>query len=100
MFDGSAILKPALARGSLRCLGCSSPDKFKKTIEKDPGLERRFQQVPVDAPNVEAATSILRGLRPRYERHHGVTIRCVTSRYVMLPAPVPTALFRHTPSKP
>lgn len=45
MFDGSAILKPALARGTLRCLGCSSPDKFKKTIEKDPGLERRFQQV-------------------------------------------------------
>jgi len=45
MLDGSAILKPALARGSLRCLGCSSPDKFKKTIEKDPGLERRFQQV-------------------------------------------------------
>jgi hypothetical protein len=45
MLDGSAILKPALARGTLRCLGCSSPDKFKKTIEKDPGLERRFQQV-------------------------------------------------------
>jgi hypothetical protein len=45
MFDGSAILKPALARGQLRCLGCSSPDKFKKTIEKDPGLERRFQLV-------------------------------------------------------
>jgi ATP-dependent Clp protease ATP-binding subunit ClpB len=47
MLDGSAILKPALARGTLRCLGCSSPDKFKKTIEKDPGLERRFQQVGV-----------------------------------------------------
>uniref|UniRef100_A0A383VK48 AAA+ ATPase domain-containing protein n=1 Tax=Tetradesmus obliquus TaxID=3088 RepID=A0A383VK48_TETOB len=74
MLDGSAILKPALARGTLRCLGCSSPDKFKKTIEKDPGLERRFQQVAVDPPNVEQATSILRGLRPRYERHHGITI--------------------------
>jgi hypothetical protein len=48
MLDGSAILKPALARGTLRCLGCSSPDKFKKTIEKDPGLERRFQQVGFD----------------------------------------------------
>lgn len=45
MVDGSAILKPALARGTLRCLGCTSPDKFKKTIERDPGLERRFQLV-------------------------------------------------------
>lgn len=52
MFDGSAILKPALARGQLRCLGCSSPDKFKKTIEKDPGLERRFQLVSVAQPKL------------------------------------------------
>eukprot|EP00878_Enallax_costatus_P019636 GHUV01020719.1.p1 GENE.GHUV01020719.1~~GHUV01020719.1.p1 ORF type:complete len:799 (+),score=193.45 GHUV01020719.1:113-2509(+) len=74
MVDGSAILKPALARGTLRCLGCISPDKFKKTIERDPGLERRFQLVTVDPPSIEQATSILRGLRPRYERHHGVTI--------------------------
>ncbi|WIA34267.1 hypothetical protein OEZ86_012610 [Tetradesmus obliquus] len=98
MLDGSAILKPALARGTLRCLGCSSPDKFKKTIEKDPGLERRFQQVAVDPPNVEQATSILRGLRPRYERHHGVTI----SEAALLAAAQLSARYisgRHLPDK-
>lgn len=98
MFDGSAILKPALARGQLRCLGCSSPDKFKKTIEKDPGLERRFQLVTVDPPNIEAATSILRGLRPRYEHHHGVTI---TESALLAAAKLSTRYIsgRHLPDK-
>lgn len=61
MFDGSAILKPALARGTLRCLGCSSPDKFKKTIEKDPALERRFQLVCA-AWRASASHAVLLGL--------------------------------------
>ncbi|GIL90720.1 hypothetical protein Vretimale_15810 [Volvox reticuliferus] len=74
MLDGGALLKPFLSRGELRCIGASSTDKFKKTIEKDPGLERRFQQVFVDQPSVAVTISILRGLRPHYERHHGVSV--------------------------
>ncbi|GLC46216.1 hypothetical protein PLESTB_001536300 [Pleodorina starrii] len=74
MLDGGALLKPFLSRGELRCIGASSTDKFKKTIEKDPGLERRFQQVFVDQPSVSVTISILRGLRPHYERHHGVSV--------------------------
>jgi ATP-dependent Clp protease ATP-binding subunit ClpB len=74
LVDGAAILKPALARGALRCLGASSPDKFKKTIEKDPGLERRFQTVAVSAPSAEDTVRILRGLRPRYEMFHGIAV--------------------------
>ncbi|KAG2489942.1 hypothetical protein HYH03_011574 [Edaphochlamys debaryana] len=74
MMDGGSLLKPFLSRGELRCIGASSTDKFKKTIEKDPGLERRFQQVFVDQPSVPVTISILRGLRPHYERHHGVSV--------------------------
>ncbi|KAG2453363.1 hypothetical protein HYH02_001587 [Chlamydomonas schloesseri] len=74
MMDGGSLLKPFLSRGELRCIGASSTDKFKKTIEKDPGLERRFQQVFVDQPSVPVTISILRGLRPRYEAHHGVQV--------------------------
>lgn len=72
--NGAAILKPALGRGLLRCVGATSADKFKKTIEQDAALERRFQQVPVDEPNVDDTVSILRGLRPRYEQHHNIAI--------------------------
>ncbi|GFR43020.1 hypothetical protein Agub_g4021, partial [Astrephomene gubernaculifera] len=74
MLDGGSLLKPFLSRGELRCIGASSTDKFKKTIEKDPGLERRFQQVFVDQPSVPVTISILRGLRPHYEKHHGVQV--------------------------
>jgi len=74
MMDGGALLKPALSRGELRCIGASGVDKFKKTIEKDPALERRFQQVFVDQPTVAQSVSILRGLRSRYEAYHGVDI--------------------------
>lgn len=74
MLDGGTILKPALSRGELRVVGASSLDKFKKTIEKDPGLERRLQQVLVEQPGVPETISILRGLRSRYERYHGITI--------------------------
>ena len=72
--DASNLLKPALARGELRCIGATTVDEYRKYIEKDPALERRFQQVVVPAPSVEATISILRGLRERYELHHGVRI--------------------------
>ena len=72
--DASNLLKPALARGELRCIGATTVDEYRKHIEKDPALERRFQKVDVPAPNVEATISILRGLRERYELHHGVRV--------------------------
>ena len=72
--DASNLLKPALARGELRCIGATTLDEFRKYIEKDPALERRFQQVLVDQPSVVQTVSILRGLRERYEVHHGVRI--------------------------
>ncbi|MGB3573725.1 MAG: Clp protease N-terminal domain-containing protein, partial [Phormidesmis sp.] len=72
--DAGNILKPGLARGGLRCIGASTLDEYRKHIEKDTALERRFQQVYVGQPSVEDAVSILRGLKERYEVHHGVTI--------------------------
>lgn len=73
--DASNLLKPALARGEIRCVGATTLDEYKKYIEKDPALERRFQPVLVGEPSVEDTISILRGLRERYEVHHGVQIR-------------------------
>ena len=72
--DAGNLLKPMLARGELRCIGATTLDEYRKYIEKDAALERRFQQVLVDQPTVEDTISILRGLRERYEVHHGVTI--------------------------
>ena len=72
--DAGNLLKPMLARGELRCIGASTLDEYRKHIEKDAALERRFQQVYVDQPSVEDAISILRGLKERYEVHHGVKI--------------------------
>ena len=72
--DASNLLKPSLARGELRCIGATTLDEFRKYIEKDPALERRFQQVLVKEPSVPETISILRGLRERYELHHGVRI--------------------------
>jgi len=69
------MLKPALARGDLRCVGATTLDEYRKRIEKDPALERRFQPVFVAEPSVEDTVSILRGLRERYEVHHGVRIK-------------------------
>jgi len=73
--DASNMLKPALARGELRCIGATTLDEYRKYIEKDAALERRFQPVIVGQPSVEDTISILRGLRERYELHHGVRIR-------------------------
>jgi len=73
--DASNLLKPALARGELHCIGATTLDEYRKHIEKDAALERRFQPVMVDQPTVEDTISILRGLRERYEVHHGVRIK-------------------------
>jgi ATP-dependent Clp protease ATP-binding subunit ClpB len=72
--DAGNLLKPMLARGELRCIGASTLDEYRKHIEKDPALERRFQQVYIAQPSVEDTISILRGLKERYEVHHGVKI--------------------------
>ncbi len=73
--DASNMLKPALARGELRCVGATTLSEYRKHIEKDPALERRFQPVYIKEPNVEDTISILRGLKERYEVHHGVKIK-------------------------
>ncbi len=72
--DASNILKPALARGELHCIGATTVDEYRQHIEKDPALERRFQPVLVEEPTVEQAIAILRGLKERYEVHHGIRI--------------------------
>ncbi|MFQ5852222.1 MAG: ATP-dependent chaperone ClpB [Candidatus Binatia bacterium] len=73
--DASNLLKPMLARGELHCIGATTLDEYRKHVEKDRALERRFQPVLVDQPNVEDTISILRGLKERYEVHHGVRIK-------------------------
>src|SRR5216683_1765142 len=73
--DAANMLKPALARGELRCVGATTLDEYRKHIEKDPALERRFQPVLVNPPSVEDTIAILRGLKERYEVHHGVRIQ-------------------------
>src|SRR5687767_9299233 len=72
--DAGNMLKPALARGELHCIGATTLDEYRKHIEKDAALERRFQKVLVDEPSVEATIAILRGLKEKYEVHHGVDI--------------------------
>ena len=72
--DASNLLKPMLARGELRCIGATTIIEHKQNIEKDPALERRFQKIQINSPSVDATISILRGLREKYEVHHGVRI--------------------------
>jgi ATP-dependent Clp protease ATP-binding subunit ClpB len=72
--DAGNMLKPALSRGELHCVGATTLDEYRKYIEKDAALERRFQKVLVDEPTVEATIAILRGLQEKYELHHGVDI--------------------------
>ncbi|MDD2591452.1 MAG: AAA family ATPase [Erysipelotrichaceae bacterium] len=72
--DAANLLKPMLARGELRCIGATTFDEYRKYIEKDKALERRFQRITVDEPSVEDTISILRGLKDRFESHHGVVI--------------------------
>jgi ATP-dependent Clp protease ATP-binding subunit ClpB len=73
--DAANMLKPSLARGELRCIGATTLDEYRKHIEKDPALERRFQPIYVNEPSVEETIAILRGLKERYEIHHGVRIQ-------------------------
>lgn len=73
--DAGNLLKPKLARGELHCIGATTLDEYRKYIEKDAALERRFQPVLIDQPNVEDTISILRGLKEKFEIHHGVRIQ-------------------------
>lgn len=88
--DASNLLKPALARGELRTIGATTLDEYRKYIEKDAALERRFQPVMVSEPSVEDTIAILRGLKERYEVHHGVRI---TDAAIVRPPPFPTVIF-------
>src|SRR3546814_1232735 len=72
--DAGNMLKPALSRGELHCIGATTLDEYRKYIEKDAALERRFQKVLINEPDVESTIAILRGLQERYELHHGVAI--------------------------
>ena len=72
--DAGSVLKPALAQGYLRCIGATTPEDYRRSIEKDPALERRFQQVLIKEPGLDISVEILRGLKERYELHHGVAI--------------------------
>ena len=72
--DAGSLLKPALARGDLRCIGATTPEDYRRTVEKDPALNRRFQQVLIAEPDLELSLEILRGVKERYELHHGVSI--------------------------
>ena len=72
--DAGSVLKPALAQGYLRCIGATTAEDYRRSIEKDPGLDRRFQQVLIKEPGLDTCVEILRGLKERYELHHGVAI--------------------------
>ncbi len=72
--DASSILKPPLASGAIQCIGTATPDEYRKSVEKDPALKRRFKTIAVDEPSIDTTVEILKGLRPRYEKHHGVKI--------------------------
>ncbi len=72
--DAGSLIKPFLARGDLRCIGATTPENFRRTVEKDPALNRQFQQVLIKEPNLDLSIQILRGLKERYELHHGVKI--------------------------
>src|SRR5689334_25296112 len=73
--DAANLLKPALARGEMRCIGATTLDEYRKHIEKDKALERRFQPVMIEEPSVSDTIAILRGLKDKYEVHHGIRIR-------------------------
>src|SRR5205814_7646609 len=72
--DASNIIKPALSRGEMQCIGATTLNEYRKYIEKDAALERRFQAVKVEAPSVDEAVLILKGLRPKYEEHHKIDL--------------------------
>src|SRR5205814_2650540 len=72
--DASNIIKPALSRGEMQCIGATTLNEYRKYVEKDAALERRFQAVKVEAPSIDEAIQILKGLRPKYEEHHKIDL--------------------------
>ncbi len=92
--DAGNMLKPALARGELHCIGATTLDEYRKYIEKDAALERRFQRVMVNEPSVEDTIAILRGLQQRYEVHHRVDI---TDPAIVAAATLSPPLYRRPP---
>lgn len=92
--DAGNMLKPALARGELRCVGATTLDEYRENFEKDPALERRFQKVLIEEPNVEDTIAILRGLKERYEMHHGVDI---TDPAINCCSDLITSLYQRSP---
>jgi len=98
--DAANIMKPALARGELRCVGATTLDEYRKHIEKDPALERRFSPVFVEEPDVATTMEMLRGLRHRYEEHHKLTIsdEALSTAATLSSGTSPTASCRTRPS--
>jgi ATP-dependent Clp protease ATP-binding subunit ClpC len=96
--DASNIIKPALARGELQCVGATTLNEYRKYIEKDAALERRFQTVRIDAPSIDETIAILKGLRDRYQEHHGVTYtdEALTEAVTLSDRYIPS---RHLPDK-
>ncbi len=93
--DAGNMLKPALARGELHCIGATTLDEYRKYIEKDAALERRFQKVMVNEPSVEDTIAILRGLQQRYEVHHRVDI---TDPAIVAAADPVASVYRRPPA--
>ena len=96
--DASNMLKPALARGELHCVGATTLDEYRKNIEKDAALERRFQPIYVGEPSVEDTISILRGIKEKYELHHGVRITDARSS-PLRPSPTATSPTGFCPTR-
>ena len=98
--DAANILKPSLARGELQCIGATTLDDYRKYVERDAALERRFQPVLVEEPSVEQTVEILRGIKERYEEHHHLTIsdEALRPRPTWRRATSPTASCRTRPS--
>ncbi len=93
--DAANILKPALSRGEIQCIGATTPGEYRKSVEKDRSLERRFQSVKVSAPNEDEAIRVLQGVRDRYEKFHAVSYTDEAIRYAVylsnryIPGPLP-----------
>ena len=98
--DASNLLKPALARGELHCVGATTLDEYRKYVEKDAALARRFQPVFVSEPTVEDTISILRGLKEKYEVHHGVRITDCRHRGGGDACPTATSPTASCPTRP
>ena len=97
--DAGNMLKPALARGELRCIGATTLDEYRKHIEKDKAMERRFQPVLVEEPSVDDTIRILLGIKEKYEVHHGIKIS-TTPSWPQPPSPIATSPTGSCPTRP